>query len=63
MMQKIINWTPRQYRLKKVSNRDEPVIRYEIEKKEKKYTSVVCGKGHLMIKLEWNSIEIYHKII
>ena len=45
MMQKIINWTPRQYRLKKVSDRDEPVIRYEIEKK-KRNTLVWCvAKG------------------
>ena len=43
------------------SSRDEPAIRYEIE--QKKYTGVVCAKGPLMIKLEWNSVEVYHKRI
>ena len=43
------------------SSRDEPAIRYEIEKK--KYIGVVCAKGPPRIKLEWNSIEIYHKRI
>ena len=43
------------------SSRDKPAIRYEIE--QKKYTGVVYAKGTLMIKLEWNSIAIYHKRI
>jgi len=41
--------------------KDEPAIRYEIEKK--KYANVACAKGPLKIKLEWNSIEVYHKRI
>ena len=40
-------------------SRDEPTIRYEIEKK--KYNIVVCSKGPLIIKLEWNSIGVIAK--
>ena len=63
MMQKIVGWTPCQYRWTKVldSYRDKPTIRYEIEKK--KYTGVVYAKGPLMIMLEWNSIGAYCKRI
>ena len=63
MMQKIVGWTPCQYRWTKVldSYRDEPTIRYEIEKK--KYTGVVYAKRPLMIMLEWNSIGAYCKRI
>ena len=43
------------------SSRDEHAIRYEIKKK--KYTGVVCAKGTPMIKLKWNSIEVYQKRI
>ena len=43
------------------SSRDGHAIRYEIKKK--KYTGVVCAKGTLMIKLKWNSIEVYCKRI
>ena len=52
-----------QYRCMKAldSSRDEPAIRYEIEKCE--YTNVVYAKHPPMIKLEWYSIEVYCKRI
>ena len=43
------------------SSRDEPAIRYEIEKK--KLTGMVFSKNPPMIKLEWNLIEVYRKRI
>ena len=41
--------------------KDEFALRYEIEKK--KYTNVASAKGPLKIKLERNSVEVYHKRI
>ena len=60
---KSFSWTPCQYRWTKVldSSRDEPTIRYKIEKK--KYINVVCANEPLIIKLEWNSIEVSCKRI
>ena len=43
------------------SSRDEPSMRYEIE--IKKYTGMEFAKNPLIIKLEWNSIEVYRKRI
>ena len=63
MMQKVVSWTPCQYRWTKVldSSRDEPTIRYKIEKK--KYINVMCANEPPIIKLEWNSIEVSCKRI
>lgn len=43
------------------SSKEEPVIRYEIEKE--KYTSMVFAKNPPMIKLKRNSLGVYHKRI
>ena len=43
------------------SSRNEPAIRYKIEKYE--YTGVVFSKHPLIIKLKWDSIEVYCKRI
>ena len=43
------------------SSRDEPAIRYEMEKYG--YTGVAFAKHRPMIKLEWDSIEVYCKRI
>ena len=43
------------------SSRDEPAIRYEIEKYG--YTGVVFAKHPPMTKLEWDSIKVYCKKI
>ena len=52
-----------QYRWTKLlaSSKDKPAIRYEMEKK--KYTSVAFAKHPPIIKLEWDSIEVYCKRI
>ena len=39
------------------SSRDKPTIRYGIEKY--RHTGVVFAKHPPMIKLEWDSIEVY----
>ena len=63
MMQKIVSRTPHQSKWMKVldSFRDEPTIRYKIEKK--KYINVVCANEPPIIKLKWNSIEVSCKRI
>ena len=43
------------------SSKDEHAMRYEIETYG--YTSVAFAKYPPMIKLEWDSIEVYCKII
>ena len=43
------------------SSKDEHAMRYEIEKYG--YTSVAFAKHPQMIKLEWDSIEVYCKRI
>lgn len=43
------------------SSKDEPIISYEIERKE--YIDAVFDKNPQMIKLEWSSIEVYRKRI
>ena len=43
------------------SSRDEPAMRHEIKKY--RYTGVVFAKHSSMIKLEWDSIEVYCKRI
>ena len=59
----VLFFSPCQYGWTKALNlsRDEHAIRYEIEKCG--HTSVVFTKHPSMIKLEWDSIEVYCKII